>query len=241
MIEIKQTNPAPDATTSGYDVVLDKTYTVLDFMYEVLKTRRRDWGTFRIAVLGLSVEYRYGMLKKPEWSHDLLYSKVSSVSASGGWTHMDYVITVNREANTVLNIGPVPFLEADLFDDPRDMLIILPRNKIDSFKRYDAKRKEYYSKAMQRLGMLESLLDEIKDCDSLGLLKEKIVNQQAEITNLHRLKDIAEMYKKIRPEQVDNVESIAKLIIENESLKAKLESKDCLISKLLRERKENNV
>ena len=57
-------------------------------------------------------------------------------------------------------------------------------HKIDNFKKYDANRKVYYSKAMQRLGELESWIDE---SDPEFKLRGKIQSQKQTITNLSAL------------------------------------------------------
>lgn len=57
-------------------------------------------------------------------------------------------------------------------------------HKVDNFKKYDANRKVYYSKAMQRLGELESWIDET---DPEFKLRGKIRSQKQTITNLSAL------------------------------------------------------
>lgn len=57
-------------------------------------------------------------------------------------------------------------------------------HKVDNFKKYDATRKVYYSKAMQRLGELESWIDET---DPEFKLRGKIQSQKQTITNLSAL------------------------------------------------------
>lgn len=57
-------------------------------------------------------------------------------------------------------------------------------HKIDNFKKYDTQRKVYYSKAMQRLGELESWIDE---SDPEFKLRSKIQSQKQTITNLNAL------------------------------------------------------
>ena len=57
-------------------------------------------------------------------------------------------------------------------------------HKINNFKKYDAQRKVYYSKAMQRLGELESWIDE---ADPEFKLCGKIQAQKQAITNLNAL------------------------------------------------------
>lgn len=55
-------------------------------------------------------------------------------------------------------------------------------HKINNFKEYDAQRKVYYSKSMQRLGELESWIDE---SDPEFKLRSKIQSQKQTITNLN--------------------------------------------------------
>ena len=55
-------------------------------------------------------------------------------------------------------------------------------HKIDNFKEYDAQRKVYYSKSMQRLGELESWIDET---DPEFKLRSKIQSQKQTIANLN--------------------------------------------------------
>lgn len=57
-------------------------------------------------------------------------------------------------------------------------------HKVDNFKKYDANRKVYYSKAMQRLDELESWIDET---DPEFKLRGKIQSQKQTITNLSAL------------------------------------------------------
>lgn len=55
-------------------------------------------------------------------------------------------------------------------------------HKISNFKEYDAQRKVYYSKSMQRLGELESWIDET---DPEFKLRSKIQSQKQTIANLN--------------------------------------------------------
>ena len=57
-------------------------------------------------------------------------------------------------------------------------------HKINNFKEYDAQRKVYYSKSMQRLGELESWIDE---SDPEFKLRSKVQSQKQAITNLNAL------------------------------------------------------
>lgn len=55
-------------------------------------------------------------------------------------------------------------------------------HKVSNFKEYDAQRKVYYSKSMQRLGELESWIDET---DPEFKLRSKIQSQKQTIANLN--------------------------------------------------------
>ena len=57
-------------------------------------------------------------------------------------------------------------------------------HKINNFKEYDAQRKVYYSKSMQRLGELESWIDE---SDPEFKLRSKVQSQKQMISNLSAL------------------------------------------------------
>lgn len=57
-------------------------------------------------------------------------------------------------------------------------------HKINNFKEYDAQRKVYYSKSMQRLGELESWIDE---SDPEFKLRGKVQSQKQIISNLNAL------------------------------------------------------
>lgn len=72
-----------------------------------------------------------------------------------------------------------------LFENEKEKEIAQLRFLIERYKEYDKRRKEYYSKKMQRLGELESLLEEIKDT-SLPL-QELILKQKQEIKRFNTI------------------------------------------------------
>lgn len=41
-------------------------------------------------------EYRYGELLENNFDNEILSAKVSHISASGGWTRMDYYLTIEK-------------------------------------------------------------------------------------------------------------------------------------------------
>lgn len=79
-------------------------------------------------------------------------------------------------------------------------------HKINNFKEYDANRKVYYSKAMQRLGELESWIDE---SDPEFKLRSKIQSQKQTITNLNALIKASKLEV---PEDFDLAKSKVKIL-----------------------------
>lgn len=98
MIKFKQTRPEGGDCTSSYDVILDKDYTVLDFIFEIVRNRKDEWSYFHIqtgknTLDGPEIEYRYGETLSgiPE---KICFKKIKRVWSNGGWSAMDYFITL---------------------------------------------------------------------------------------------------------------------------------------------------
>lgn len=87
-------------------------------------------------------------------------------------------------------------------------------HKVDNFKKYDANRKVYYSKAMQRLGELESWIDET---DPEFKLRGKIQSQKQTITNLSALIKASKLEV---PEDFDLVKAEVKILELQKEVKA---------------------
>ena len=79
-------------------------------------------------------------------------------------------------------------------------------HKINNFKEYDAQRKVYYSKSMQRLGELESWIDET---DPEFKLRSKIQSQKQTIANLSA---VIRASKLEVPEDFDLVKAKVKIL-----------------------------
>ena len=140
---------------------------------------------------------------------------------------------MNTENNKVESYNDIS--NTDLFDDPKDIKITKLKKTIENYKKYDVERQKYYSKALQRLGMLESAFGELQDSDNdLNRLKARIIAQRLEIERLLKLQNLRELYKRIEPSMIDNEISMAKLMIENEELNRRVESLNYIVSKLLR-------
>ena len=87
--------------TAPYSVEDFNAKTVGEFINEILKEQPHEWGYIGIKN-GLSdfcvfgspkCEYRYGKLIY-EFPNEWLNRTIESVTSSGGWSRMDYLITV---------------------------------------------------------------------------------------------------------------------------------------------------
>ncbi len=103
MFRLIQSTPVSGDCTCGYNVILDREYTVKDFIDTVLSERAGEWGYIGIYdqsdFVGRhfgnpNAEYRYGKLVSDNFPEDILSKEIKSVSASGGWSRMDYVLHI---------------------------------------------------------------------------------------------------------------------------------------------------
>lgn len=77
-------------------------------------------------------------------------------------------------------------LNKDLVD-PKDIEIARLKLAIENFKKYDAERKEYYTKSLQRLGELESYVEELESNSVIPKLKKKVEEQGKQLAHLSRV------------------------------------------------------
>ena len=77
-------------------------------------------------------------------------------------------------------------LNKELFDDPKDAEIARLKMTIEKFKEYDKEHKKYYADKMQRLGELESYVQEIDTETEIGKLKEEIMRLRKEVSRLSK-------------------------------------------------------
>ena len=104
---IKSSQDFSDATAL-YDVKLDKSYTLGEFVDTVL-TITKEWGIIRVVQEGVSwieypkCEYRYGkFFPEKSWLDlppETLNKKIVLAKAHGGWSNMDYTLTLEGSNN----------------------------------------------------------------------------------------------------------------------------------------------
>lgn len=157
----------------------------------------------------------------------------------------EVIITDSKGNEVVLTRADAILISEKILDDRLNDFIVesdpykLQRKllryqrKIEKFKAYDEERTTYYKKSIQKLGELESYVEELEDTiNSLkdGTLVDKLVKE-----NTEKKKIIASLTKKLQateltPEEISSVENVAsyKLQIRNLAAKVKKLEKDKL-------------
>jgi hypothetical protein len=105
VIKFKHLKDNSDAT-SNFDVILDKPYTVGEFINEILSTRKDEWGDIWIqlkdiwSIIDPHIEYNHGEITdKFQWEDWVLEPYIKSVFANGGWSAMTYWIRLEESSN----------------------------------------------------------------------------------------------------------------------------------------------
>lgn len=103
MFKLKQIRPEGSDCTAPYDVILDKEYTVREFINTVLTNEPREWGYIGIIKRGEvfgdpCCEYSHGELLS-HLPDDILDRKIDWARASGGWSRMDYQFRLKETDN----------------------------------------------------------------------------------------------------------------------------------------------
>lgn len=122
-------------------------------------------------------------------------------------------------------------LNKKLFDDPKDAEIARLKMAIEKFKEYDRERKKYYADKMQRLGELESYVQEIDTETEIGKLKDTIVNLKKQLGALSMKLQVYRIEEKRTPEELSD-------IISRDSLRQKNKQLNAEVVKLRKERSE---
>ena len=118
-----------------------------------------------------------------------------------------------------------------LFDDPKDAEIARLKMTIEKFKEYDKKRKEYYAGKMQRLGELESYVQEIDTETEIGKLKSQIIDLKKQLGVLSLKLQVYRIEEKRTPEELSD-------IISRDSLRQKNKQLNAEVVKLRKEKSE---
>lgn len=103
MFKIKMAESERSNCTTMYRIVLDREYDVKDFIEAVLSNRKNDWGYIGIksnlnTIFGdPNIEYKDGKIIRIDSKSNSeipFEAKVISVIANGGWSRMDYILTI---------------------------------------------------------------------------------------------------------------------------------------------------
>lgn len=95
------------------------------------------------------------------------------------------------------------------FDDKKDFIIALLKRKINSFKEYDSERKKHYAGLEQKVGELESYIDELENGLGMDSLNSKIQSLEKKIENQNLT--IRELKAKVNISLFDNTKSFEEL------------------------------
>lgn len=103
MFRLEQSGPGRGDATAPYKVILNKEYTVKEFIDAVL-SNNRERGHIGIKskeepFFGCPVcEYSNGKLTTSPMPIDIMDRKIKSATASGGWGLMDYLLILERKS-----------------------------------------------------------------------------------------------------------------------------------------------
>lgn len=97
-MNLTQLKPAGGDCTAPFSVTGYKANTVGELILEIFKKNPREWGYIGIkdgkSTFGNpKCEYNCGKLLN-NLPNDIIQKEIKSVSASGGWSRMDYLITI---------------------------------------------------------------------------------------------------------------------------------------------------
>lgn len=88
-----QTAPEGSDCTTPYNVEFYKSMAVGEFINDILK--QKEWGKISIANTDISCWYKDGNLES-KIPNSVLDRYISSATASGGWSRMDYTIVLSE-------------------------------------------------------------------------------------------------------------------------------------------------
>lgn len=113
-------------------------------------------------------------------------------------------------------------LNKKLFDNPKDAEIARLKMTIEKFKEYDKERKAYYAEKMQRLGELESYVEELDTETEIGKLKSQIIDLKKQLGALSLKMQVYRIEEKRTPEELSDIISRDCLRQKNKQLNAEV-------------------
>lgn len=122
------------------------------------------------------------------------------------------------------------------FYDKKDFIIALLKRKIDSFIEYDAKRKKHYAGLEQKIGELESYIDELENGLGVDSLNNKIQSLEKKVENQNLI--IKELQAKVNISLFDDTKSFKELESISNNLKT-FNSMKLTIKGLRKQSKDN--
>lgn len=120
-------------------------------------------------------------------------------------------------------------LNEKLFDNPKDAEIARLKMTIEKFKEYDQERKKFYAGKMQRLGELESYVQEFDAETEIGKLKQTIMTLKGQVRKLSKLIEARHIEDNRTEEELTEIIANSKLRKDNRHLKEQ-------VAKLLQEK-----
>lgn len=122
------------------------------------------------------------------------------------------------------------------FCDKKDFIISLLKRKIYNFKEYDAKRKKHYAGLEQKIGELESYIDELENGLGIDSLNNKIQSLENKIEKQNLI--IKELQAKVNISLFDGTKSFKELESIADNLKT-FNSMKLTIKSLRKQLKDN--
>lgn len=95
------------------------------------------------------------------------------------------------------------------FYDKKDFIIAVLKRKINSFKEYDAERKKHYAGLEQKIGELESYIDELENGLGIDSLNNKIQSLEKKVEKQNLI--IKELQAKVNISLFDDTKSFKEL------------------------------
>lgn len=174
MIKFKANTPMSRDCTCGYDVKLDKEYTLEEFLNAIWEERRGDWGEIVVKhSMFDDTTFRYSNDRHSIPACLNKYEKVKEVRANGGWSHMDYIIVVeNKVENVPENTkGYLRFIVKK--PNGEESVVVIFKNKSDGTYSFVNLTKEHICSC--KFKTIEEAIQDMNDRLRKGLIESYVV------------------------------------------------------------------